>query len=76
MKDKWRNYALKDGKVKDSYIREYCNRKKIRKAPEASDSHSVEQSRQEQEEVKPLYIEAPPARKKRAKKWIPDLKFP
>jgi hypothetical protein len=48
MKNKWRNYALKDGKVQSSYIREYSNRKKIRKAGEASSGNSHEQSRQEQ----------------------------
>lgn len=56
MKDKWRNYALKDGKVQSSYIREYSNRKKIRKTGEAGNCNSLQQSRQEQpkaeEEVK------------------------
>jgi hypothetical protein len=56
MKNKWRNYALKDGKIQSSYIREYCNRKKVRKTREASNCDSNEQSRKEQskdeEEVK------------------------
>lgn len=53
MKNKWSNYALKDGKVQSSYIREYSNRKKIRKTGEASNSDSNEQSwkEQTQEEV-------------------------
>jgi hypothetical protein len=55
MKDKWRNYALKDGKVKESYIREYSNRSKSRKASEASRGNSTQQSRQEQEEVKLVF---------------------
>jgi len=50
MKNKWGNYAIKDGKVKSSYIREYCNRKKIRKARETSDCDSFLQSRKEQKE--------------------------
>jgi hypothetical protein len=55
MKDKWRNYALKDGKVKESYIREYSNRSKSRKAAEASRSNSLQQSWEEQEEVKLVF---------------------
>ncbi len=56
MKNKWRNYALKDGKVQSSYIREYCNRKKVRQAGEASHSDSHVQSRQEQEEIKEVKL--------------------
>lgn len=55
MKNKWRNYALKDGKVKSSYIREYSNRKKVRKTRKASNCDSNEQSGKEhpkEEEVK------------------------
>ncbi len=52
MKNKWRNYAIKEGKVKSSYIREYCNRSKKRKAAETSDSNSVQQSRQVEEEIR------------------------
>lgn len=48
MKNKWRNYALKDGKVQSSYIREYCNRSPKRQASKASRRHSVLESRQEQ----------------------------
>lgn len=43
-----RNYALKDGKVKESYIREYSNRSPKREAREASRSYCVQQSREEQ----------------------------
>lgn len=61
MKNKWRNYALKDGKVKSSYIREYSNRKKIRKTGEASKSDCNVQSGQEQskaqEEIELVYRE-------------------
>ena len=46
MKNKWRNYALKDGKIQSSYIREYCNRKKVRKTREASCSNSLLESGQ------------------------------
>lgn len=59
MKNKWRNYALKDGKVKESYIREYSNRSKSRKAAEASSSNSLQQSGQEQEEVNLVFREPP-----------------
>lgn len=57
MKNKWSNYALKDGKVKSSYIREYSNRKKVWKTREASNCNSNEQSGQEQakEEVELIY---------------------
>jgi len=51
MKDKWSNYALKSGKVQSSYQREYCNRKKFRKAGEAGDSNSHVESREVQPEV-------------------------
>jgi hypothetical protein len=58
MLNKWRNYALKDGKVKKSYIREYSNRSKKWKAAEAGSSNSVQQSRlQQEEEVKLIYRE-------------------
>ncbi len=52
MKDKWRNYALKSGKVKSSYQREYCNRKKCRKAGEAGNSNIHVESWKVQPEVK------------------------
>ena len=52
MKNKWSNYALKDGKIQSSYIREYCNRKKIRKAREASNCNSNEQSWEKQSKAK------------------------
>ncbi len=48
MKDKWRNYAIKDGKVSESYFREYINRKKVRKTSETSSCHSFTESRQEE----------------------------
>ena len=54
MKNKWRNYALKDGKIQSSYIREYSNRKKVRKTREASNCDSNEQSGKEQEEIEEL----------------------
>ncbi len=52
MKDKWSNYALKDGKVKSCYQREYCNRKKIRKTGASSNCDSNVQSGQVQSEIK------------------------
>lgn len=51
MKNKWSNYALKDGKVKESYLRERIGRDKNRKATEASSSNSPQQSREKQEEI-------------------------
>jgi hypothetical protein len=58
MKDKWRNYALKDGKVKSSYICEHCDRSPKRKTCEASSCNSVFESRQEpklEEEVRDIF---------------------
>ncbi|MFI0477767.1 MAG: hypothetical protein ACH349_01390 [Candidatus Rhabdochlamydia sp.] len=55
MKNKWSKYALKDGKVKSSYIREYSNRKKIRKTGEASNSNEQSWEKQAQEEIKLIY---------------------
>lgn len=52
MKNKWSNYALKDGKIRESYLRERIGRDKKRKATEASSSNSPEQSREKQEEIK------------------------
>lgn len=49
--NKWRNYALKDGKVKESYIREYSNRSPKREAAKASRSNCIQQSGEEQEEI-------------------------
>lgn len=51
MKDKWGNYAIKSGKVKSCYQREYCNRSKKRKAAEASHCNSYVQSREIQPET-------------------------
>lgn len=48
MLDKWRNYAIKNGKVKSCYQREYCNRKKFREAGETSDSNRNVESREVQ----------------------------
>ena len=55
MLNKWRNYTLKDGKVKSSYQREYCNRKKVRKTGEASSGNSHEQSRKIQTKEEVVY---------------------
>jgi hypothetical protein len=51
MKDKWRNYAFEDGKIKSCYIREHRNRKTLRSAREAVDCHSNVQSGQEQPKI-------------------------
>jgi len=48
MKDKWRNYALKDGKVKSSYLREHCYRSPKRERCEASSRNRLLESRKEQ----------------------------
>jgi len=50
MKDKWRNYALKDGKIQESYIRKYSNRSPKREAREASRRDCLLQSGEEPEE--------------------------
>jgi hypothetical protein len=52
MKNKWSNYALKDGKVKESYLRERIGRDKKRKTAKTSSSNCLDQSRQEQEKVR------------------------
>ncbi len=52
MKNKWENYAFKNGKVKSCYQREYCNRKKCRKTGEASGGDSLLQGGEVQPEVK------------------------
>lgn len=59
MKNKWKNYALKDGKIQNSYIREYSSRSPNRQAREASSRNSLLKSRQDQnkEEVKLVYRE-------------------
>ena len=53
MINKWRNYALKSGKVQSSYQREYCNRKKCRKerVSGSGDSHVESREVQTKEEV-------------------------
>lgn len=51
MKNKWSNYALKIGKVQNSYIREYSNRSPKREAREASRRDSILESWESQEEV-------------------------
>ena len=51
MKDKWRNYALKDGKIKQSYLRERQDGDKKWQTSKASSSNSIEQSRKEQQEI-------------------------
>jgi hypothetical protein len=48
MKNKWSHYALKDGKIQSSYIREYSNRKKVWKEREPSNCDSNEQGGKEQ----------------------------
>jgi hypothetical protein len=48
MKNKWENYALKDGKVRESYIKEYSSRSPKRQAREASGRDRILESREEQ----------------------------
>ncbi len=50
MKNKWENYAIKDGKIKSSYIREYCNRSPKRQAREASCGNRLLQGGESSEE--------------------------
>lgn len=54
-----RNYALKDGKVKESYIREYSNRSPKREAREASRCNSLLQSGEGKEEVEAKIAQTP-----------------
>lgn len=51
MKNKWSNYALKDGKIEESYKRKHRDRSESRKTPEASCGDSHEQIREVEEEV-------------------------
>ena len=57
MKNKWRNYALKDGKIQSSYLREYSSRSPKREARETSCRNRVLESgeKQDQEEIKLVY---------------------
>lgn len=56
MKNKWSKYALKDGKIQSSYIREYSSRSPKREAREASCRNRLLQSGEKQEEeVKLVY---------------------
>ncbi len=66
MKDLWSKYALKDGKVKSSYIREYSNRSPKRETRKASGSYSILQGREVQKEIKcpELFQEA----------WVIDIR--
>lgn len=59
MKDKWRNYALKTGKIKENHLRKYKNRNGAWKAAKTSYSDSVQCSgkEQEKEEVVIVYRE-------------------
>lgn len=56
MKNKWSNYALKDGKVQSSYQREYSNRSPKREARKASGRDSLQQSEQEQKPQKEVEL--------------------
>ena len=56
MKNKWSNYALKDGKIKQSYLREHKNGDGARRASKASYCDSLQQSREKQEEVKEIEL--------------------
>ena len=50
MKNKWRNYALKDGKIKKSYLSKHQNRDERRQTPTPSSCDRNEQSGQKQAE--------------------------
>lgn len=52
MKNKWENYALKDGKVQSSYIREYSSRSPKRQAREASRCNRLLEGREDPREAK------------------------
>ena len=52
MLDKWRNYAIGQGKIKEIYIRKYSSRNPKRQAREASGCNSLLGSREVQSEVK------------------------
>jgi hypothetical protein len=52
MKCKWRNYALKSGKIEKSYLTKHRSGSKFGKASEASSGNSILESRHEQEKEK------------------------
>jgi hypothetical protein len=51
MKDKWRNYALSPGKIKENYQSKYIDRSKSRKIPKSGDCNSSFQGWEEQKEI-------------------------
>lgn len=57
MKDKWRNYALSPGKIKENYQSKYIDRSKSRKVPKPGNCNSIVQGGKEQEEI--IYLERP-----------------
>lgn len=52
MKNKWRNYAFKEGKISKNYLRKYQNRDGTRETTETSNCNSLQQSGQKQEEIR------------------------
>lgn len=56
MKDKWRNYALKDGKISKSYQSKYKNGDQCRKTIKTSYCDSLKQSWKGEEEIVELSI--------------------
>lgn len=52
MKNKWRNYALKDGKISESYLRQHKDRDGTWKAAETGYCDSYVKSRKKQEKIR------------------------
>lgn len=59
MKNKWENYALKDGKVKESYIREYSSRSPIRKLREGAINSRADKGRESQDCSRGIVAQCP-----------------
>lgn len=79
MKNKWSKYALKDGKIQSSYLREYSSRSPKRERREASGRNSLLQSgeKQAEEEVKLVYrppVHPIPQLKILEDAWVINLK--
>lgn len=56
--DKWRNYALKSGKIKKNYQRQYSNRNSVGLPKKASYCDRILESGQEQSEIEKEIMEA------------------
>lgn len=62
MKNKWENYALKDGKVKESYIREYSSRSPRRQLREGAINSRADKGSESQDCSRGIVAECPVSR--------------